>query len=248
LAEYPVNMQLIQEMNALVNVNLPLVNFKTKSKPTAKFIDMSKYTEKLQQDLHTNLQLGIDAKQVFAKLDMDKKQEIDNTIFVPEENELSWLEILIFALFGLWNVLLTLALAAFWYMARHSNDNNNLDLPNLSALATALPLALAFDINPPTPTPTTPCDIITLEDELDLIGYVLLVSVIIISLYIIYNLISKYRTYRRMQTYQLLNQTAGLYYKIFSPTHICILYLTDIPVDARITVADLPKFAGYSIS
>ena len=67
-------------------------------------------------------------------------------------------------------------------------------------------------------------------------------------MYVAYKFISQYQAYKRLQNHQLLNQTASLYYKIFSPTRICILYLTDIPVDARIKVHELPTFTGYTLT
>jgi hypothetical protein len=190
------------------------------------------------------LDLGINAQQVFAKLDQYKKQELDHTVYIPEDSSMSFIEILILAFLALWNMLLTLALMAFWYISR---TNNSPDIPNVSALASALPLVLTFDMGTKPPTTASPCTIEEVEDESSIIAYALLGTTACLILYAAYKILSKYRTYKRLQDHSLLNQSVGLYYKIFSADHQVILFLRDIPVDSRMTIAELPRFRGYAL-
>ena len=244
IAEYPVNLQLAREMNALSTLKFPQVDFTSQSQPTANFIDMSKYTEQLQRDLHSSLEFGINAQQVFEKLGQYKKQELDNTIYIPDESSMSLIEMILFAILTLWNILITLALVAFWYLSRHGNAP---DIPNVSAIASALPLVLTFDIGTTPPTTPTPCAVDEIEDELTIMAYALLGTTACFILYAAYTILSQYRSYKQLQDHSLLNQTAGLYYKIFSTDHQSILFLRDIPVDSRMKIAELPRFKGYSL-
>ena len=244
LTEFPVNLALAKEMSALNKFQFPLVNFKSKTKPKADFTDISKYIDQLQNDLHTSFEIGVKANTVFTKLKEYEKQKLDNTVYVTDEDSMSWLEILLFSTLTVWNILLTIAFIAYVMFARHGQQP---DLPNIATLASALPMALAIDIRPPTTQITSPCDAAILEDELNLIGYTLLIASAAFSLYIIYKLIAKLTAYRQLQNYAPLNQSAALYYKIFTTHHICILFLRDIPVDSRIKVQALPRFAGFAL-
>ena len=114
----------------------------------------------------------------------------------------------------------------------------------MSALASALPLVLTFDMGTTPPATQPPCAVDEIEDELTIIAYALLGVTVCCILYAAYKVLSKYQTYKRLQDHSLLNQSAGLYYKIFSADHQVILFLRDIPVDSRMKIAELPRFRG----
>jgi hypothetical protein len=97
------------------------------------------------------------------------------------------------------------------------------------------------------PTTPPPCAIDEVEDELTIIAYALLGTTACLILYAAYKILSKYRNYKRLQNHSLLNQSVGLYYKIFSANHQVILFLRDIPVDSRMNIAELPRFRGYAL-
>ncbi len=59
------------------------------------------------------MEIGIKADTVFTKLKEYEKKELENTVYVTEEDSMSWLEIIFFSILTVWNILLTIAFATY---------------------------------------------------------------------------------------------------------------------------------------
>ena len=149
--------------------------------------------------MHTSLELGISAEQAFTKLKQYNKEELSDIVMVPGEDDFTFFQMLWFAVLTLWNILLTGALAALWYVSTNRNENGHaMDMPNLAAMSSVLPLALPYSVGP-VKTPTyAPCDAEILEDELSLIGYSAVIAITGTCLYMAYKIISHIQAYRQL--------------------------------------------------